>query len=145
MLFKNTLTSEEGWAHLVQLVKPLFSWRCLNPCWFWLQGSGSLLFPSPSGEGLPYTEPWLCGFGDWRQHSKIRYAFPHFGDEHSGFQSINLPNLRGENYTFSVLAMLCMLLSVGVYINVLNSYLHSKEISRNHKYMYTYTYIKYIY
>lgn len=35
--------------------------------------------------------------------------------------------------------------SVGVYINVLSSYLHSKEVSRNHKYMYTYTYIKYIY
>lgn len=34
--------------------------------------------------------------------------------------------------------------SVGVYINLLNSYVHSKDVSRNHKYMYTSTYMKYI-
>lgn len=34
--------------------------------------------------------------------------------------------------------------SVGVYINLLNSYVHSKDVSRNHKYMYTNTYMKYI-
>lgn len=34
--------------------------------------------------------------------------------------------------------------SVGVYINVLNSSLHSKDVSRNRKYMYAHTYIKYI-
>lgn len=59
--------------------------------------------------------------------------------------SLSRSSIFSKNHTFSVLVMLCVLLSVGVYINVLNSYLHSKEVSRNHKYMYTYTYIKYIY
>lgn len=31
--------------------------------------------------------------------------------------------------------------SVGVYINLLNSYIHSKDVSWNHKYMYTNTYM----
>lgn len=62
-----------------------------------------------------------------------------------GFRALTCLIFMVKNHTFSVLVMLCVLLSVGVYINVLNSYLHSKEVSRNHKYMYTYTYIKYIY
>lgn len=47
-----------------ELMKPLFSWRCLNPCWFWLLGSGSLLFPSPSRGGTSLHRAlvlWLWG------------------------------------------------------------------------------------
>lgn len=38
----------------------------------------------------------------------------------------------------------CRFLCWGLY-KCVSSYLHSKEVSRNHKYMYTYTYIKDIY
>ena len=65
---------------------PYFPEDALTHVSFGLQGSESLLGPSPfGGGGLPCAEPWFCGGGIWRWHSKIRCAFPHFGDEHSGF------------------------------------------------------------
>jgi hypothetical protein len=62
-----------------------------------------------------------------------------------GFRALTCLTFMVRNTPLSSSHAVHAAFSVGVYINLLNSYVHSKEVSWNHKYMYTYTYMKYIY
>lgn len=92
-------------------------------------------------EGLPYVETWFCGPGDWGCIQRSDALFLTLETSTMGFEALTC-------LIFMVkIHLLCSnhaAFSVGVYINLLNSCVHSKEVSRNRKYMYTYTYMKYI-
>lgn len=61
------LTSEEGWADLVELGETVFlEMHLLTRVGLGCRVQSHFGSLSLSGEGPPYIEPWFCGYGDWR-------------------------------------------------------------------------------
>lgn len=97
---------------------------------------------SVRGRAFPVGGPILWPWG-WRSHPQIRCASLTLEANTLGFRALTcLPFTVRTSLVQPCCA--CRLL-FGVYINVFTLDPHSKDISRNHKYMYPCAYIKYIY
>lgn len=139
------LTSEEGWANLVQLGETLIFLELPYPMWVLAVGfRGTLLPTSIQERDFPTQSPSFVAVevGGSIQRSDVLFLTLEMNT--LGFRALTCLIFMVKITPFLISSCCACCFLVGVYINVLNSSLHSKEVSRNHKYMYTYTYIKYI-